>query len=169
MVHAAINPLRCYVETQYLYNLDTTYAGTYTKATAFALSSYPGDTLTMQVVLDNGSLFSYLPFHALASKIGVEERLDLSDLVYRNCPAAQIEVTSFPYLEGRIDAFFKNKNLWMQGEYVTTIDWTTANEQFHMVALENGQYAALPNHKLKFKSGVRSFEKYQKMRGTWRV
>jgi len=167
--HDAIPPQFVSVDARFLHDMDERYAGEVARGTAFAVSSYPGDALTMQVLLEDGSLFSYLPLHALSHRQVREPRLELSDLVYRNCPGAHIAVSVHPYLEGALSCYFRKRDVWLGGSYVCTIDWPADNEQFHLCALENGQYAALPNHKVKFKNGPRSFADYRKLHATWKT
>lgn len=169
MIHREIPPQRVTVDARFLYDGDPAYAGSSERGTAFAVSSYPGDALTLQVLLDNGALFSYLPLHAVAHMPLREPTLELSDLVYANCPGDTIEVTRYPFLDGNVNAYLRRRKEWIGGSYVCTIDWPKDNEQFHLLALENGQYAALPNHKVKFKNGPREMPPYRKLHATWQV
>ena len=178
MIHKNIQPFKTHIEKKFLYDMDERYSEQYVPATVFGISSYSGETLTLQTLLDDGSLFSYMPMHALRANSDErksmqgstrESRLELSDLVYKNCPGKNITVTKYDYLDGTVDCYFRKKELWLSGEYMFTIDWYDDNEQFHMISLENGQYAVLPNHKIKFKSGIRSFEPYKKIHNTWKV
>ena len=170
MLHKSIVPFRVYVKRDYLFDRDSSYQGQFDEATVFALSSYPGDALTFQILLKNGCLFSYIPIQALQQHDRLIDPLfSEEDLVFRNSPSAAIAVTQYPFLEGEILGFFRRSNLWASGRYIVTIDWYEDNEQFHLVALENGQYALLPNHKIKFKTTERSFPAYKKLHQTWRV
>jgi hypothetical protein len=168
LIHANAPAFSVDIEKQFLYDMDERYAGQAQRGTVFGISSYPGEALTLQVLLDDGSMFSYIPLHAISSK-PVRQPLELSDLVYKNCPGPGIEITAYDHLKGEVSAYFRKKDLWLGGRYLFTIDWYEDNEQFHMIELENGQYAALPNHKVKFKDGPRSFEPYKKSHQTWRA
>ncbi len=184
MIHENIPAFNAQIEKKYLYDMDETYANMYIPCTVFSIASYKGDALTFQILLEDGSVFSYIPLNAILKKQnhlnkdnedkrekdGIKkDRLELSDLVYKNCPGEDITVADFNHLHGRVDAYFKQKNLWLEGEYICTIDWPRENELFHLIGLENNQYAALPNHKIKFKTGIRSFQDYKKLHQEWRV
>jgi len=170
MIHANIPAFNAYVEKKFLFDLDEKYAGQYVPCTVFGASSYPQEALTFQILLEDGSMFSYMPIHALQKKTSERRiNLELSDLIYKNNPGQDIEITAFDHLKGEMNCYFKSKNLWLSGQYICTIDWYKDNEQFHLVELENSQYAALPNHKVKFKNTEPSFAPYKKLHQTWRV
>ena len=170
MLHEDIAPFSVDIEEMYLYDMDKKFKGKYTPGRVFGISSYPEEALTFQVLLNNGSLFSYLPLNSVR-KPGIRSKtiFELSDLVYKNCPGSEVVVKSYIYLEGMVNCYFKNKDIWMSGKYMTTVDWFKDNEQFHLISLENGQYAALPNHKVKFKNEERVFKSYKKLHKTWEV
>jgi len=169
-MHGEIEPFRVFVRAEFLHNMNKEFEESYEPGTVFAVSSYEGDALTTQVLLDNGCVFSYVPLHALQQEpISRSNKLSLQDLVYRNCPQGRITVNAFEFLNGPVLAYFKNKEVWLNGTYRATIDWIDGNEQLHVIHLENGQYAALPNHKLKFKNNARVFPEYDKLKETWRI
>ena len=103
------------------------------------------------------------------SKPPTEAPLELADLVYHNCPAEDICVHAFEQLQGPVQAYFKRRQLWLAGTYLLTIDWYTGNDLLHLIALENGQYAFLPHHKVKFRDGIKEFPPYRKMHSEWKV
>ena len=52
--------------------------------------------------------------------------------------------------EEQITYFAKEKNIWIPVvEYFFSIDWLYDNDKRHFVLLANGQYAFVPNHKIK--------------------
>lgn len=170
MIHAPIKPFKVYVKQEYLYDMDPSFEGKFEEGTAFALSSYPGEAITFQLLLKGGSLFSYLPATALQlHKTPIDRPLLLNDLVYRNCPGAEIAVHVYPYLKGAVIAYFKNAKRWMKGTYKLTVDWHKENELFHLVKLENGQLAFVPSHKIKFRNEEEFFPSYRKLHPTWTV
>jgi hypothetical protein len=81
----------------------------------------------------------------------------------------QISVHDLAALRGPVRCYFKRRDLWMPGRYLFTIDWYTTNELLHAIALANGQYALLPNHKIKFGDQPPGFAPYKKMRLEWSV
>ena len=119
----------------------------------------------------SSAVFSYVPPSGL---IELSQRrdpqLELSDLVYHNCPDGDIVVNSHEGLRGPVSCFFRHRDLWMDGLYRFTVDWYRGNDLLHCISLDNGQTALLPNHKVKFGSGLGpGFRPYKKMRNTWSV
>jgi hypothetical protein len=169
-VHADVEPLRAHVKKEFLYGMDPAYAGQLVPCTIFAVSSYGGSTPTVKILLEDGAVFSYLPPDALVdpSKRKAPE-LSLQDLAYHNCPSEDIVVHAFEALRGPLLAYFKLRDLWMPGEYRFTVDWYLGDDLLHFVALENGQFAFSPHHKMKYKRGDPGFEPYRKIRRTWTV
>ncbi len=153
-IHADITPLRVWVRAEYLYDMDPSHQGQYEPGMAFSVSSYQGEAITFQVYLDNGGIFSYLPPSALLLADPahglLEPNLGLEDLIYKNCPTNEIVVHVHQALQGSVDAYFVRQGLWLSGVYLFTVEWHTANELFHAIALANGQVAFLPQHKLRF-------------------
>lgn len=170
-VHAEIPPLKTHVRKEFLFGMDPAHVGQYVPCAAFAVSSYAGSAPTFKILLSDGAVFSYVPPSALCD---VEHRdpsreLSLDELVYLNCPAGAFCVHRFEALVGECLAYFKARDVWMNARYLFTIDWYTGNDLLHAVALDNGQYAMLPHHKLKFGAHAAGFEPYRKMRRTWAV
>jgi hypothetical protein len=169
-VHVEITPIRAMLREEFLFDGDPAHVGKRVPCSIFAISSYPGNAPTFKVLLDDGSVFSYVPPHALTASGSVTSvPLDLEDLVYHDCPSAEISVSRFGALAGPIEAYFKRRGFWLKGEYLLTIDWYLGNDLLHLVLLENGQFAFLPHHKLKFGGGERSFPPYKKLRGEWKA
>jgi hypothetical protein len=168
-VHSDIPPLRLLVHKALLYGGDERYRGQYLSCRAFVVSSYPGSAPTFKILLDDGAVFSYVPPSALFETVPTAPELALQDLVYSNCPTGDFCVHHFAMLEGEVHAFFKHKNLWLKGRYILTLDWYEGNDLLHLVALENGQIAFLPHHKLKFGDHEEGFEPYKKLRAEWKV
>jgi hypothetical protein len=170
-VHAEIPPLKTHVRAEYLYDMDPAHIGEVVPCWAFAVSSYEGSVLTFEVLLDNGSMFSYMPPTALIdpARARGQEVLDLKDLASVNCPSGDICVHRYRALEGTVQGYFKQRDRWLAGDYLCTIDWYQNNQLVHLIALENGQYALLPSHKVLFGDGTRVLPGYRKMHSVWQV
>jgi hypothetical protein len=169
-VHAQVPPLRVHVRAEYLYDMDPAHKGELVPATVFAVSSYAGHAQTFQVLLGDGGLFSYLPPTALVDPQKRQEpELELEDLVYSNCAPGPICVHRFEALAGPMQAYFRRRDLWLAGVYHWTIDWYEDNRLAHLIALENGQFALLPSHKVKFGDAERSLPPYRKLHAEWKV
>lgn len=138
----------------------------------FAISSYAGHALTVQVLLAGGGVFSYLPLQALVSPKRFDpagEALAPDELLYHDCRDDEICVHRYRALRGPVQAFLRKRQRWMRGKYLLSIDWYRGNDLLHLLRLENGQFAALPSHKLIFGEEARILPDYQKLRQTWRV
>ncbi len=169
-VHADVPPLRAHVKKEFLYGMDPAHAGSFVPCTIFAVSAYAGSTPTLKILIQDGAVFSYLPADALVDPARKKEpTLSLAELCYHNCPSEDIVVHAFAALAGPVLAYVKQRDLWIGGEYHFTIDWYLGNDLLHFVSLENGQFAFLPHHKLKFKNATPGFEPYRKIRRTWTV
>jgi hypothetical protein len=169
-VHADIPPVKTFLRGEYLYDMDLSHAGEFVPCTAFAISSYEGSAPTFKVLLADGTVFSYVPPSALIDKDKPSgDVLELADLAYHNCPSGDVCVCTFAELAGPVSAFLRRQGKWMGGTYLFTIDWYTGNDLLHLIALDNGQYAFLPNHKVKFRDGTREFKPYKKMHQEWKV
>lgn len=166
-----IRTFKASVLQEFLYDMEEEKKGWSLPCIVFGLTSYMNETLTFQIMMEDGSMFSYIPFHALRFSLDNQDMdtLDLKDLVYHNCRNLEMEYHVFDHLKGKVECYFKHKNLWMSGDYYATIDFYTGNDMLHIVKLENGQIAALPTHKVKFKEGSRDFPGYKKLHATWRV
>lgn len=171
-VHAEVPKFRACVRAEYLYDMDPKRTGERVQCEVFGVSSYRGEALTVQAVLSDGSLFSYLPLTAIDSLGGGEPSpsLNLDDLSWGNCPSEEIAVTAFDFLRKTpVSCYFRTPRIWLAAAYLFTIDWYNDNEQLNVVELENGQFAAVPNHKAKFGHTERSLPPYKKLHATWRI
>lgn len=171
MIHASIKGMRVFVRSEFLHDMDAAYRGKLESGLAFAISSYPGHAPTFKVLLDGGSVFSYLPPQALLTREQLPEpELSLDQLVYHNCPTGRLAISTFADLTlGKTAVFIKKLGVWLSGAYQFTVDWYEGNDLVHCVHLENGQVALLPSHKVKFNDGACEFPGYRKLHAEWRV
>lgn len=167
-VHANLNPTKAKVCESVLYNMDPK-KNRYVPCQIIGVSSYPGHAPTFQIVVENSSLFSYIPPHFLQLRSGNVDRLwGLDDLVYHNCPSAEFALSELEYLRDKeLQVFLKKSKVWTQGKYFFTLDWYAGNDLLHCLILESGQPAFLPQHKLLLDK--QEFKPYQKLRQEWRV
>lgn len=169
-VHADIPKFKTHVRAEFLHDLDASYVGQTQPCSVFSISSYVGQAPTFQIRLADGAVFSYLPAHALVDvERAMPPMLDLDDLVYHNCKHLELSVHVADSLVGPVLAYFKRRDLWLAGTYRFTVDWFTGNEMLHCLALENGQTALLPSHKVKFGDHPPGFAPYKKLRREWVV
>jgi hypothetical protein len=170
-VHAPLPSLPLFVQKEVLYGGDPRVVGEVVPCRAFSFSAYPGSAPTLQVLLEDGAVFSYLAPPVLRWRQTLNDPvLDLDDLVYHPCPDGDVVVERFDALDVELLCFFKRRDLWLKARYGFTVDWVEGNDMLHFVLLENGQVAFLPHHKIKFGGdGAPGFQPYKKLRNTWQL
>ncbi|TSC82432.1 MAG: hypothetical protein G01um101419_588 [Parcubacteria group bacterium Gr01-1014_19] len=170
MVHAEIPPIKCLVKREFFYNMAEEKKGALIPCSIFAISSYPGHAVTFKILTADGHLFSYIPIDALVIKPNDNlPQLPMADLAYHNCPSKEICVNRFEALNRELRVFFKNRNLWMKGKYLLTVDWYMENELFHLIELENGQLSLSPSHKVRFADNDDPLPDYRALHPEWKV
>ena len=116
--------------------------------------------------MENGAVFYRLPISAFMQR-GYRaadvpnKRLD--ELELWNCFSYYPAVTSFDILEGTSGKYWGKDKKWHHGSYLFTVDWAHPDANIlnsdhseiphehkcaHILALENGNYAAQPNNRL---------------------
>jgi hypothetical protein len=134
-----------------------------------------GKPLFFTVHLETGGLYSKIPCSKLFSrKFGVEKNADYSqsELQPWSCLEGPAQCLVIDYLENK-EVKAKIGDRIVPGNYVMTVDYHSPRgfaddpEQYkahHIVVLENGQFAALPNNYLlftdKFFADVKEFPKH---------
>lgn len=113
------------------------------------------------VLLEDGASYWNLPISALCHKEKAPLRA-LSELQRWDCFGVEFEVTVFDYLKGaRAKVFLANSVGELAAEsgiYVFTVDWTnngfsdepSQHKCAHIIALDDGNFAAQPNNRLQF-------------------
>ncbi|MDR0665762.1 MAG: hypothetical protein LBF86_09655 [Helicobacteraceae bacterium] len=160
-----------FVRRKALYNGDTSFEG-YEPCSFFAITSYKDRAPTLKLLLDDGSLFSFMPIDCFTSLTPQEtqaQTLDMEDLAYKNCPDYGFAFSSPKFLQGKINCYFPRRDQWFEAEYIASLDWHRGNLIMHICHLENGQIAILPSHKIKFHDGAREFKPYRKITSVWEV
>ncbi len=140
-----------------------------TECYVFGAKAIINRPLGFHVQLDNGAVFWSLPLSAIVWKpdfepLSADENERLSLLQWWDCQSSSLAVTVFKYLEGyTVDCRNRNGD-WMRGRYLFTIDdhYADANalpvgyaedqdaKCFHLIQLDNGNYAAYPNNYLRW-------------------
>jgi len=130
--------------------------------TIFAISAYKEESITFAITLDEGSTFYYIPPH----KISIYKQkplFELKDIVYNNCESEIITIKEFKFLGKKpISIYLKNKDIWVEGKYILTIDWYKGNDLVHMIQINTGEFCFMPSHKLKFNGAKLKFKKFKK-------
>lgn len=176
-VHADIPSFSAFVRSEFLYDMDPAFEGKTERCTVFAVSSYKGHYPTFKILLENGSLFDYIPAHAIS--VGTDKPttgLTLDELCFgKACPDFSITVNVHSILTGSFadkTCWSPPRNIWTDIErYICTIDWYLDNHNSHLVVLKGGQVAFVPNHKILFerkRTTKLELPSYKKLRQEWK-
>lgn len=162
--HYSINTIKAYVKKGLLYNNDSMEL---IDCKIVSLCLYENETLCFDIILEDGSIFNYIPLNKIVHKKEFDKNINLKDLVYHNSPSIEITLNYIDELNNLKLAYLKHKDEWIEViEYITTIDWYKGNDLLNLVKLNNGFFALLPNHKLKM-NDIKEFEKYSKIRESY--
>lgn len=158
-MNADIPYLRCYVRQEYISNLTGME-----EAYAFAVQSLTGRALGFHVMLKSGAHYRGVPIHAIALSVDAPAR-KLQDLQLWDCFSYKPSVTVFSYLRDH-ECLCYLRSGHQQGTYLFTVDWlpdepsrpgwTLTPEQnkcAHVIALDEGNLAALPTNRIAWKDG----------------
>ena len=127
----------------------------------FGICSVPNRALTFHVLLENGAQYARVPLHALTHLPRVDTPLPLSALEAWDCFGVELAVHTYAYLaerdvEVRLSGPCTGQT--MRGRYCCTVDWYAngysdtpdQHKCAHLIALDNGQFAAMPNNRLRW-------------------
>ena len=164
-LNANIPPIYCKIKTEYLYDMDMDKKGE-RDCVVFGLCSISGRALLFHTLLPNGAVYYRLPISAFFQKrFSRSEVPDMSvdELQLWNCFSYWPSVHTFDFLAG-VDGKFrgKDKNFY-PGNYLFTVDWAHPEPNIldvehsqipqehkcaHILALDNGNFAAQPNNRI---------------------
>ena len=143
-----------YARSEFFYNLEK-HRGEFTKVMVFGIASPSGRALGFHVMTEEGAVYWRVPIHALCQR-PVSKTPTLENCQLWDCFGDKVEVTTFNALAGlRVKAFLKDGTEEF-GRYMFTVDWydnpysdsPEQNKCAHFLALEDGNYAALPNNRI---------------------
>ncbi len=149
-LNANIPVIYCQIRKEYLYDLQK-HHGEVEDCMVFGIASMSGRPLLFHALMENGGVYYRLPLSAFIQHgFDVKDvpRMQLHELELWNC---------FSYYH-----LGKDKK-WYRGSYLFTIDWAHPESNIvdtdhseipqehkcaHLMALENGNYAAQPNNRI---------------------
>lgn len=140
-----------YVRTEFLYDQQSGH-GQFTPCAIYGIASRAGHALAFHVHLNNGASWAPIPLHALAWKDGTPLR-GIGEIQAWDCFGDEAVAHRFTYLRD-----LRVRALGQLGRYVCTVDWLnngysdTPDQQksAHLIALDDGNFAALPNNRVVF-------------------
>ena len=153
------------VRREYLYDL-TGHVGEAEDCLIFGMASIPGRAILFHAIMENGAIFYRLPNSAFIQRsFDVKEvpRMRLDELELWNSFSYYPSINTFDILLGQSGKFIGKDKKWYNGTYLFTVDWAHPESNIvdtdhseiphehkcaHILALENGNYAAQPNNRL---------------------
>lgn len=165
-------PIKGFIRQDVLYDMNPNKINNYLKCLIIGINSYPGHVPTFQIIVDDTSIFSYIPPHLLLSTISSLSKKDtfsLKELVYHNCPDEKFSINRLDYLIDypSLSVYLKDRQIWRTAKYLFTMDWYAGNDLLHCLILQNGQFGFFPNHKISL--GERKLSSYCKLHQEWKV
>lgn len=165
-LNANIPYINCYVRESFLYqNNQDSLREVY----IFGVKAQMNRPLLFHCQLDNGAVWWSLPISAFVHKKDFERMGDtelerLQNLEVWDCESNDIAVTTFSYLQHKKVEIRTVQKQWYLGTYLFTIDNydgdlnsldvgyanDTDAKCFHIIQLDNGNYAAYPNNMLRW-------------------
>jgi hypothetical protein len=162
-MHANIPITQVLVKNKFLYDLDNVEG--FTEAYLFGVKSEHQRALCFHGMLKTGAHWRGLPLHALWWKEPeTDHEYSLEHLQLWDCFTEKIQVIQWDYLASHeCECFLRTKD-GVSGTYLFTIEWLKdsnpdtsftgipeQNKCAHVIALSNGQIAALPTNRILFK------------------
>jgi len=164
-LNANIPPVYCKIRKEYLYDLKKN-KGQSSDCVIFSISSIPGRAILFNIMLPNGACYWRLPISAFFQKR--YDRAEVPDMQVHelelwNSFSYYPAVTCFDFLIGERAKYFGIDKKLHHGQYLFTIDWAHPDPNIldvehseipeehkcaHILALDNGNYAAQPNNRI---------------------
>jgi len=154
----------CQIRREYLYDLKA-HHGEVEDCMVFGLASMAGRPLFFHALMENGGVYYRLPLSAFIQhgfEVKDVPRMQLHELELWNCFSYYPSITVFDALTTSGKYLGKDKK-WYRGSYLFTVDWASPDSNIvdtdhseipqehkcaHVMALENGNYAAQPNNRI---------------------
>jgi hypothetical protein len=121
----------------------------------FGVASIPGHALLFHCQISNGAVYYRLPIDKFRNRTGAKlTPMPINKLQAWNCASLEISCITYEWLYNQRVTYTREQ---LGGTYLFTLDWTgrgtTAevpeeHKCAHVIVLDNGQYAALPNNYL---------------------
>ena len=153
------------VRREYLYDLKA-HHGEVEDCILFGIASISGSPILFHAIMENGAIFYRLPISAFVQRsfnISQVPRMRLDELVLWNSFSYYPSITTFDLLAGQSGKYIGKNKKWYHGTYLFTVDWAHPETKIvdtdhseipaehkcaHILALENGNYAAQPNNRI---------------------
>jgi hypothetical protein len=172
------------VRREYLYDLKQ-HHGEAEDCVIFGMASLSGSAILFHAIMENGAVFYRLPISAFIQRgFNVKEvpRMRLDELELWNSFSYYPSISTFDILLGQSGKYIGKDKKWYHGTYLFTVDWAHPESNIvdtdhseiphehkcaHILALENGNYAAQPNNRLIW--SIPSFTVKDEVPTDWKV
>ena len=183
-LNANIPVIYAQIRREFLYDL-TGHVGEVEDCIIFGMASISGRAILFHAVMENGAIFYRLPISAFIQRgfdVKKVPRMRLDELELWNCFSYYPAITTYDILGGQSGKFIGKDKNWYHGSYLFTIDWSHPESNIvdtdhseiphehkcaHILALENGNYAAQPNNRLIW--NIPSFTVKDEVPTDWKV
>ena len=183
-LNANIPVIYAQIRREFLYDL-TGHVGEVEDCIIFGMASISGRAILFHAVMENGAIFYRLPISAFIQRgfdVKKVPRMRLDELELWNCFSYYPAITTYDILGGQSGKFIGKDKHWYHGSYLFTIDWSHPESNIvdtdhseiphehkcaHILALENGNYAAQPNNRLIW--NIPSFTVKDEVPTDWKV
>jgi len=136
------------------------------KTVIFGMASISGSAILFHAIMENGAVFYRLPISAFIQRgfdVKKVPRMRLDELELWNCFSYYPSISTFDILLSQSGKYIGKDKKWYHGTYLFTVDWAHPESNIvdtdhseipaehkcaHIMALENGNYAAQPNNRL---------------------
>ena len=153
------------IKKEYLYDL-TRHVGEVEDCIIFGITSLTGRAILFHAIMENGAVFYRLPISAFIQRGFERSRVPeqrLDELELWNSFSYYPAITTWDFLSGSSGKYIGKDKKWHHGRYLFTVDWGHPDANIlnsdhseiphehkcaHIIALENGNYAAQPNNRL---------------------
>ena len=169
-------PISCYVQEKYLYNLNEEYEKLI-PCRLVSICSYKSHQLTFDILLDSGEQFCYLPFKAFRfnSEINEMNKMELHDTISKVlCPSHLFIINTIKIFKNKVPLVYDHKRELFSStgnEYFFSLEWYTQNELVHVFKMVDRIYY-VPNHKIIWaKKGIETppkLKNYKALKYEWK-
>ena len=183
-LNANIPVIYAQIRREYLYDLSG-HVGEAEDCIIFGMASLSGSAILFHAIMENGAVFYRLPISAFIQRgfdVKKVPQMRLDELELWNCFSYYPAITTYDILSGQSGKYIGKDKRWHYGNYLFTVDWAhpesnivdTVHSEIphehkcaHILALENGNYAAQPNNRLIW--NVPSFTVKDEVPTDWKV
>lgn len=153
-----IEPIKCFIKEGFLFKNDSTEN---VCAKIIGVSAYKNEAPSFTILIENQYLYVDIPFNMVTTKEVIDEyQFNTTNII---SPQYEMENFTLGYLKGKEVSFLDIKtNEFKSGKYITSFDYHTDNEMFHLIKGNDGRFWGLPNHKINW-DNVNYLPKYKKL------